>query len=208
MMKVAVTGNVASGKSLLCRVWAEEGIPVVHADALAREAVEPGTPGLAGIVAEFGPEILDDGDRLDRDALRDLVFQDPEARQKLEAIIHPVIGALRDRWIIARQEEGSPLAVAEIPLLYEVGLQGDYDAVVLVHAPPQERIRRLKEDRGLEEEEARRIMEAQMPAEEKLDRADYVIRNEGSRADLEIRALALLDLLRARARGARGGGLP
>lgn len=201
MMKVAVTGNVASGKSLLCRIWAEEGVPVVHADDLSRDAVEPGTPGLAAIEAEFGAEILDAEGRLDRDALREVVFQDQDARRRLEEILHPIIGALRHRWVKARREEGCPLAVAEIPLLYEVGLQEGYDAVVLVHAPPEVRLRRLKEYRNLEGEEARSIMEAQMPAEEKLDRADYVVRNDGSRTDLETRALALLDLLRARARG-------
>ncbi|MFO8174165.1 MAG: dephospho-CoA kinase [Longimicrobiales bacterium] len=207
MMTVAVTGNVASGKSLLCRIWAEEGVPVIHADDLSRDAVEPGTPGLAAVVAEFGAGILDPEGRLDRDALREVVFQDQDARRRLEEILHPVIGARRDRWMRARRKEGCLLAVAEIPLLYEVGLQGGYDAVVLVHAPPEERLRRLKEDRKMEEEEARSIMEAQMPAEEKLDRADYVVRNDGSRTDLEIRALALLDLLRARARGVREKGI-
>ena len=101
-----------------------------------------------------------------------------------------------------RKGEGCLLAVAEIPLLFEAGLEGEFDVVVLVDASPRERLRRLMEDRMLEEDEARSIMEAQMPAEEKMDRTDYVIWNDGSRTDLVIRALALLDLLRARARQA------
>lgn len=199
MMKVAVTGNVASGKTFLCRIWAGENVPLIHADELAREAVEPGTPGLAAVVEAFGAGILDSEGRLDRKALREIVFHDPSARTRLEGILHPIIGSLRDRWMQARKEEGCLLVVAEIPLLFEVGLEGAYDVVVLVDAPPQERLRRMVEDRKMDEDEARRIMEAQMPVQEKLDRADYVIRNDGSRTDMEIRALALLDLLRARA---------
>ena len=99
-----------------------------------------------------------------------------------------------------REEEKETLVVAEIPLLYEVGLEGDYDAVVLVVAPGEERLRRLIADRGLDEEEAARVMASQIPQEEKLPLADYVLENGGSKEDLETRALALLDLLRAQAR--------
>jgi dephospho-CoA kinase len=95
--------------------------------------------------------------------------------------------------------QGSQLVVAEIPLLFEVGLEGEYDVVVLVHASYEERLRRLTRIRGLDEEEARRILDSQIPSEEKLSRASYVIRNDGSEEDLAVRALALLDLLRARA---------
>jgi len=199
MMKVAVTGNVASGKTLLCRSWAREGVPLVHADELAREAVAPGTPGLAAVVEAFGEEILDQDGGLHRAALREVVFQDPRARKKLEEILHPLIRDLRNRWMKEQEAGGSLMAVAEIPLLFEVGLEGDFHVVVVVDAPREERLRRLLEARGLEEEEARRIMGTQMPAKEKLGRADYVVRNAGSPGELEARALALLDLLRARA---------
>ncbi len=201
MMKVAVTGNVASGKTLLCRTWSGQGVPLVSADDLAREAVAPGTPGLAAVVETFGQGVLDAEGQLNREVLRGIVFNNPSAREKLEGILHPIIHRLRDEWLRERKMEEALLAVAEIPLLFEVGLEGEFDVIVLVDAPPGERLRRLREDRRLEEEEARKILEAQIPVQEKMDRADYVIRNDGSRTDLEIRALALLDLLRARARG-------
>jgi len=202
MLTVAVTGNVASGKSLLCEVWAEAGVPLVQADALAREAVKPGTTGLDSVVEAFGSRVLDGEGRLDRGTLRSVVFSDPDARRRLEAILHPIINRLRSDWIRARQEEGSSLAVAEIPLLYEVGLETEFDVVVLVDAPVPERLRRLTEKRGLEKEEARRIMDSQMPVDEKRRKVDYVVENGEGVEDLRIRALALLDLLRARARAA------
>lgn len=205
MLTVAVTGNVASGKSLLCEFWAEAGVPLVQADALARDAVEPGTPGLDSVVEAFGSGVLDGEGRLDRGALRSVVFGDPDARRRLEAILHPIISRLRSDWMEARREEGRPMAVAEIPLLFEAGLETEFDVVVLVDAPAPERLRRLREERGLGTEEARRIMASQMPVEEKRRGVDYIVENGGTPEDLRIRALALLDLLRARARGAGKG---
>jgi dephospho-CoA kinase len=200
MLKVALTGNVGSGKSTVARIWSGTGIPVIRADDLAREVVAPGSDGLARVVEEFGGDVLQADGSLDRTGLREVVFRDPGDRTRLEGILHPLIRSLRDDWV-ARHEAGrTSLVVAEIPLLYEVGLQKDYDAVVLVVAPPQERLRRLMADRGLEEEEASRVMASQIPSEEKLPLADYVLENGGSLEDLEIRCLALLDLLRFRAR--------
>jgi len=199
MLKVAVTGNAGSGKSSLARIWSREGVPVVSADDLARAAVAPGTPGLAAVTEAFGPAVLREDGTLDRSALRDLVFRDQELRSRLEEILHPIIRSSRDEWIAREVKRGSLLVVAEIPLLFETGLDGEYDVVVLVDAPYEERLRRLTRLRGLEEGEARRILDAQMPPEEKVPRASYVVHNHGSEEDLEIRALALLDLLRARA---------
>lgn len=201
MMKVAITGSVASGKSSLARIWAREGVPVVSADELARAVVEPGTPGLEAVITAFGPGFLRDDGTLDRDALRDLVFRDPLSRRRLEEILHPLIGALRDEWMTREGGEGRPFVVAEIPLLFESGTEGEFDVIVFVDAPAVERLRRLTLLRGLEEEEARRIMDAQMPPEEKLPRSTFVIHNSGSEEELEVRALALLDLIRARAVG-------
>ena len=198
MMKVAVTGNVASGKSTLSRLWAREGVSLVQADELARAVVEPASEGLAAVVDSFGKEVLAADGSLDRSILRKLVFREPEARARLEGILHPLILARRERWMAEREGEGIRLAVAEIPLLFEVGLEGEFDVVVLVDAPYSERLRRLLEDRGLEEEEAKRMMDAQMPSEKKRVRAHFVVDNAGSKEELEIRALALLDLLRAR----------
>jgi len=189
MMKVAVTGNVASGKSTFSQIWARGGIPLVQADELAREVVEPGTEGLAAVVEAFGREILSEDGRLNRRALGELVFGDPESRTRLEGILHPLILARRNRWMAEREGEGVG------------GLEGSFDVVVFVDAPHEERLRRLRGDRGLEEDEAKRMMDAQISPEEKRARADYVVHNAGSLEDLEIRALALLDLLLARSAG-------
>lgn len=204
MMKVALTGNVASGKTTLARIWAGEGVPLISADELAREAVAPGTPGLRAVATLLGPEALKEDGTLDRDRARAMVFSDVSLRKEMEGILHPIIRGLRDDRMERVARQGNHLVVAEIPLLFEVGLEGEYDVVVLVHAPFEERLRRLTRIRGLEEEEARRILDSQIPSEEKLRRASYVIRNDGSEEDLAVRALALLDLLRARA--ARRGG--
>jgi dephospho-CoA kinase len=195
---VGLTGNVASGKSSVADIWSEVGVPVVRADDLARAVVEPGTPGLEAVVETFGEGVLREDGSLDRDALRRRVFRDPEARRKLEELLHPRIARLRAEWMEARAREGVPLAVAEIPLLYEAGLEEEFDAVVMVDAPTEERIRRLRQDRDLPRNEALRIMDAQMPASRKRQQADFVLDNAGTLDDLRDRALALLDLLRAR----------
>jgi dephospho-CoA kinase len=201
MLKVALTGNVASGKTTLSRIWAREGVPLVLADDLARAAVEPGTEGLAAVVEAFGTGVLREDGELDRGAMRTLVLRDPKERERLEGILHPLILARRDAWLEERETEGTPLAVAEIPLLFEVGLEGDFDLVVLVDAPDEVRFGRLVEERGFEADEAKGLMEAQMALPEKRERADFIVYNGGSREELEIHALALLDLLRARAAG-------
>lgn len=199
MLTVGLTGSVASGKSTVARLWADEGVPVVSADDLARRVVEPGSEGLAEVVEAFGPGVLAPDGTLDRDALRDRVFRDSGARRRLEAILHPRIAALREGWTAARRAEGAELVVAEIPLLYEAGLADDFDVVVVVHASTRERLRRLVEERGLEPDDARRIMESQMDADEKRRRADRVLENDGTRDDLGRAARALLDELRDRA---------
>ena len=200
MLKVALTGNVGSGKSTVARIWSDAGIPIIRADDLAREVVAPGSGGLARVVEEFGAVMLQPDGSLDRTALRQRVFRDSGDRARLEGILHPLIKILRDEWVSRQEASGTSLVGAEIPLLFETGLEKDFDAVVLVVAPPKERLLRLMADRGGDEEEWTRVMAAQIPTEEKLDLADYVLENGGSLGDLEIRSLALLDLLRARAR--------
>jgi dephospho-CoA kinase len=199
VLSVALTGNVASGKSAVAGIWREAGVPVVSADDLARKAVEPGSPGLAEIEAEFGPGIRAADGSLDRAELRSRVFGDEAARTRLEAILHPRIEDLRNEWLEARRGEGHALVVSEIPLLFEIGAEDRFDATVLVHAPAGERLRRMLASRELEEEEARRIMAAQMDPEAKRERADYVLDNDGSREELEGRARELLRRLRSRA---------
>ncbi|MDX1647145.1 MAG: dephospho-CoA kinase [Longimicrobiales bacterium] len=202
MLDVALTGNVASGKSTVAARWRSLGVPVISADDLAREAVEPGSEGLVRVVDVFGEEVLTEEGRLDRGALRHRVFRDEDARRRLEEIIHPIVWRLRDDWLAERRAEGAELAVSEIPLLFETGREGDVDAVVLVDAPEEVRLERLVTHRDLDPREARRIIESQMDTEVKRSRSDFVVDNIGTPRELEVMADRILAQLRARA-GAR-----
>ncbi len=198
MLSVALTGNVAAGKSLVSSHWSGAGVPIISADELSRAAVLPGSPGLDAVRAAFGAEVITGEGALDRDALRALIFADREARTRLEEILHPLIWELRADWLERRRAEGATLVVAEIPLLFETGRQGDFDVTVLVHAPDDLRLKRLVETRGLEETEARRIMSVQMDQEKKRSLADIVIENSGTSAELEAEAERVLADLRTR----------
>jgi dephospho-CoA kinase len=185
MLKVGLTGNIAAGKSTVAEVWRSMGATVVDADELARRAVEPGTPAHDAIAREWGTWVLEESGALDRAALRQIVFADPEARARLEGIVHPAVAALRDEAYRQAQARGETVVVADIPLLFEVGMVDDFDVVVLVDAPEEVRLARIVADRGLDEDEARRMVAAQMPAELKRARADVVISNTGTLGDLQ-----------------------
>lgn len=200
MMTVGLTGNVASGKSLVARIWAEASVPVISADDLAREVVRPGTDGLREVIDAFGAQVLKKDGTLDRDAVRRRVFDDARARHELEDILHPRILALRHAWLERMRGEDRELVVAEVPLLFEAHLQDDFDVTVVVHSPAEIRLQRLIDYRGLRRSEARAIMAAQGDPEAKLLSADEVLLNDGSPADLKARALELLERLRQRAR--------
>lgn len=199
MLNVALTGNVASGKSSVARLWQRVGVPVVSADDLAREAVVSGSEGLAQVVERFGDEVLHADGSLDREALRDVVFRDAEARADLEAIIHPIVWRLRERWLRNQEAAGARLAVSEIPLLFETGRESAFDSVVFVDAPEQLRIERMVRDRDLDREEALRMARAQMAPELKRQKSRFVIDNEGPLKELEARALEVLGALRREA---------
>lgn len=199
MLRVGLTGNVASGKSTVANAWRQAGARVIDADVLAREAVAPGSPGLAAIRRRFGDAVFDADGGLDRAALRRTVFADAEARADLEAIVHPEVSRLRQLEETRAREAGESLVVHEIPLLYETGLDRDMDLVVLVHAREDARLARLLERRGLPEADARALMDAQMPAVLKLEGADIVIENDATVGALERRALEVLAELRVRA---------
>lgn len=196
---VALTGNVAAGKSAVSDRWAAAGVPVVSADELSRDAVRPGSSGLARVVEAFGAEILTADGALDRGRLREIVFEDPRARTRLEEILHPLIWEMRARWLDEQRRAGATLVVAEIPLLFETGREGDFDAVVFVDANDETRFARLVEQRGMAPAEARRVMAAQMDPARKRDLADHVLENDGSLEALQAGADALLDRLRREA---------
>lgn len=199
MLNVGLTGNIAAGKSAVASTWAAEGAFIVDADRLAREAVLPGTPGLEAIRSEWGERVIASDGTLDRAALREIVFRDPSARARLEAIVHPAVATLREAAYRQAEAAGERLVVADVPLLFEVGMDREMDVIVLVDAPEEVREERLVRHRGLSAEEARRMIAAQMPAAEKRARADYLIENTGTMDDLTSRAREVWAELVARA---------
>lgn len=187
MLTVALTGNIASGKTEVARRFATHGATVIEADAVAREVVARGEPAWHEIVARWGPAVLLPDGSLDRAALRRRVFSDDADRRALEAITHPRIERRRRERLDEARRRGDRVVVLDIPLLFEVGRAGDYDRVVLVDAPEALRLERLVRHRGLPEDEARRMMAAQMPAAQKRERADVVIDNDGTLEQLHAR---------------------
>lgn len=187
MTRIGLTGNVASGKSTVARVWSRRGVPVVDADELARQAVAPGSPGLERVRHQFGDQIVTDTG-LDRAALRRIVFSDPAARERLEAIIHPEVARLRAREENRLEAAGASLVVHDIPLLFEVDLAEEFDLIVLVDAPADVRAERLARDRGLSAEEIQGLMSSQLPSSAKRPRADVVIENHGDIDEVEAEA--------------------
>jgi dephospho-CoA kinase len=188
LLRVGLTGNVGAGKSTVVSLFASWGGTVVDADVLAREVVEPGEAALAEIRAVWGDGVVEESGRLDRAAMRRVVFADDDARQRLESILHPAIRArFRDR-IAEAELAGDRIVIGVVPLLFERDMADEFDLVLLVDAPAEIRIERLVTKRGLSVEEARAVAAAQMPAEEKRSRADLIIDNDSDLTALERRA--------------------
>lgn len=188
MLRVGLTGGIGSGKSEVARLLAEHGAYVVDSDVLAREVVAPGTPGLAAVVEAFGPGILDANGALDRAALAAVVFDDPEARARLNAIVHPLVGAAAAERYAAAPADA--VLVHDVPLLVEAGMVPLFDVVVVVDAPDDVRLRRLV-GRGMSEADARARMAAQATREERNSAATHVVPNAGGLDDLRERVAEL-----------------
>jgi dephospho-CoA kinase len=184
MVRAALTGGIATGKSFCLERLAALGAATIDADVLAREALAPGTPGLAEVVAQFGAGLLQPDGSLDRAALADIVFRDATARARLEAIVHPEVYRRITAWF-ANLPAGTRLAVADIPLLFETGHEHEFECVIVAACDPDEQIQRLMARNGLSYADARARIAAQWPIEEKARRADYVIRTDGTFADTE-----------------------
>jgi dephospho-CoA kinase len=199
MLIVGLTGNIASGKSAVAERLAAHGALIVDADLLAREAVEPGRPALAAIAHRWGPGVLRRDGSLDRAALRRIVFADPAERAALDAIVHPAVARLRTAAVETARRRGEPMVICDIPLLFEAGLEGTVDTIVLVDAPAATRRERLIRDRGLDTAEAEAMIAAQWPAERKRASADHVIENDGTLEELDAQVDALWKTLRAAA---------
>lgn len=193
-VRVGLTGGVASGKSTVSAILAELGAVVIDADALAREVVARGTPGLDAVVAEFGPSLLTPEGDLDRPAMGRLVFADEAARRRLEAIVHPlVIERMAELEAAAGEDD---VVVHDIPLLAEGGRADTFDAVVVVDAPRDLQVQRMLSDRGWTREDAESRIAAQATREERRAVATHVIDNNGSLEDLRARVEAVFDELR------------
>ncbi|WP_326780043.1 dephospho-CoA kinase [Streptomyces longwoodensis] len=202
MLKVGLTGGIGAGKSEVSRLLVECGAVLIDADRIAREVVEPGTPGLAAVVEAFGEDVLTAEGRLDRPKLGSVVFADPEKLALLNSIVHPLVG-VRSRAL----EEGAPedaVVVHDVPLLTENGLAPLYDLVVVVDARPETQLDRLVRLRGMSEEDARARMAAQATREQRRAIADIVVDNDVPLPDLHRRVREVWADLVRRARGARG----
>jgi dephospho-CoA kinase len=196
-VRVGLTGGIASGKSTVSALLRGLGAVVIDADALAREVVARGTPGLAAVVEAFGTEVLTDDGELDRPAVGRLVFADEERRRRLESIVHPLVF---ERIVALEEQAGADdLVVHDIPLLAESGRAGTFDAVVVVEAPHDLQVRRMVGDRGWSVEEAESRIAAQAAPEQRRALATHVIDNSGSREALEARVREVHADLLARA---------
>lgn len=191
-----LTGGIGSGKSTVASLLRERGVPVVDADALAREAVAPGSVGLESVVQAFGPGVLGPDGDLDRKRLGALVFSDPAARARLNAITHPMVQQLAQARFAELARQGVDWAAYDVPLLFEVGLDAWLRPVVVVAASETTQLARICARDALNEAEARARLAAQLPLSDKARRADYVLENNGTRAELAAQVDALLAELR------------
>ncbi|MBZ5556899.1 MAG: dephospho-CoA kinase [Acidobacteriia bacterium] len=195
MLKVALTGGIATGKSHVLDLLRQRGVPCLDADSLAHGVMAPGTEATAAIAARFGSEMLAADGSVDRAKLGRVVFADTAARRDLEAIVHPAVfraiaAGLRAFELISQP----PLAIVDVPLLFETGAEQTFDRVIVTSCPPEMQVARLI-DRGMSESDARARLSAQWPTEEKAAKADYVVRTDGSFADTERQVEEILQRL-------------
>ena len=180
MLYVGLTGNIASGKSEAATRFAERGATIVDADILAREAVAVGSPAYEKVVARWGSDVLQPDGSLDREALRHTVFADKTQLDELNAIVHPGVNKLRRKMVAEARKRGDKLLIYVVPLLFERRLANEFDQIILIDAPRDLRLERLVRLRGVSETDAANMVAAQMLAELKRARADFVIENDGS----------------------------
>ena len=196
MLRVALTGGIATGKSYCLARFASLGVPVIDADQLARDAVAPGSRALEEVATRFGAAIIRPDGSLDRASLGHIVFNDRAARADLEAIVHPEVYRRISEWL-ATLPPRTRVAIADIPLLFETGHTHDFDRVVVVACDPREQLRRIIARDGLSERDARARLDSQWPIEEKEARAEYVIKTGRTVADTDSQVRTVYELLNA-----------
>ena len=202
MLNVALTGNIAAGKSTVVDLFRGWGATIIDADQLVREAQQPGTEVMQAIAFRFGRDVILPGGELDRKALRGKVMGDDASLADLNAIVHPAVRRERDRLLAEARRRGDRLVINDIPLLFEAADPSDFDLVILVDAPPEVRLERLIKTRGMKKDAAVQALKAQQPAETKRARSDLVIDNGGTLADLERSARHVWDQLIVKAEAA------
>jgi dephospho-CoA kinase len=183
LLRVALTGGIATGKSYVRTRVAGHGIPTLDADTLAREAVAPGSSGLAEVVARFGESVLAPDGSLDRKALGAVVFADARARADLEAIVHPRVREATGLWLDRLAIAGESLAIVDIPLLFETGRDRDFDRAIVTSCPRGQQVARVVERDGVTPAQAEARIDAQLPTDDKVRRADFVIDTGGTFGD-------------------------
>lgn len=198
MLRVALTGGIGTGKSYVVRLLRSLSVPTVDADQLARAAVQPDQPAFAGLRARFGTAVIAADGTLDRARLGQLVFADRTARDALEALVHPPVREAIDSWFRRCRASACPrFAVADIPLLFETGRATAFDRVVVVACAPETQLQRVMARDGLPATEVRRRIAAQLPIAEKAERADVVVRTDGSFAETDRQVASLCRTLAA-----------
>ena len=181
MLKVAVTGNAGSGKSIVCRRFEKAGIHVIGTDRLARDAVAPNSPVFKALIERFGSKILKPDGRLNRQRLRDMILQNPSHRIAIEQLTHPVILEKMNAEIAALEHAGTDLVLVEVPLLFEAGFEKHFDFVITVSAKDDLKAKRIMARDRVSYDSALSLVRAQQPDADKVDRSDYVLQNNGTK---------------------------
>jgi dephospho-CoA kinase len=196
MRRIALTGGIATGKSHVLAQFTRAGVPTLDTDDLAHAAVAVGTPGLSEVLARFGQSVLGPDGALDRRAMAAVVFSDVQARRDLEAIVLPRVREATEQWLAAMAAQQHPFVVVAVPLLFEVGRDKDFDAVVVTRCAPEAQLQRLMARSSIPATEAQRRIDAQLPQDYKVSHADYVIDTNGSIADTDRQVARLLEQLK------------
>jgi len=184
MFKIAVTGGAGSGKSFVCNRLKELGITIISSDALAREAVAPGAAAHEKILNYFGEKVVLSDGKLNRQMLRRIIVNDDTARRSLERFIHPEISKLMQQKMAQAEQNGGRVVAVEVPLLFELGMEKQFDLIVIVSADPKLRVKRLMDRDKVSREDAEELLNVQMPDQEKVKRGGFVLSNNGSTEQL------------------------